>query len=119
MNSRKLAVAAADAALTKQALQVTILDIRGKVDYADYIVLASGTSDRHVKAIASGVEERLTRMQSKRPGVEGLGNAQWVLMDFGEVVVHVFHRPVRSVYDLEGLWIDADRIPVPGEGGAE
>jgi ribosome-associated protein len=112
-----MALAAADAALTKQAVQVTILDVRGKVDYADYLVLASGNSDRHVQAIANAVDERLQKMKAPVQGVEGMGNAQWVLMDFGAIVVHVFHRPVRHVYDLEGLWMDAERIPIPANGG--
>ena len=116
MTPRKLALAAADAALSKQAVQVTILDVRGKVDYADYLVLASGNSDRHVQAIAAAVEERMQKVKARAQGVEGLGNAQWVLMDFGDIVVHVFHRPVRHVYDLEGLWMDAARIPIPTNG---
>ena len=116
MTPRKLALAAADAALTKKALQITILDVRGKVDYADYLVLASGQSDRHVQAIAAAVEERMRKAQARSRGIEGLGHAQWVLMDFGDIVVHVFQRPVRSIYDLEGLWLDAERIPVPTDG---
>ena len=119
MTPRKLALAAADAALSKKALQITILDVRGKVDYADYLVLASGQSDRHVKAIAGEIEERMRRAKSRSRGIEGLGHAQWVLMDFGDIVVHVFHRPVRSIYDLEGLWMDAKRIPVPTDGEVE
>jgi ribosome-associated protein len=118
LTPRKLALAAADAALSKKALQVTILDVRGKVDYADYLVLASGQSDRHVQAIAAAVDERMKRQRASSRGVEGLGHAQWVLMDFGDIVVHVFHRPLRSIYDLEGLWMDAERVPVPTNGEA-
>jgi ribosome-associated protein len=119
LTPQKLALAAADAALTKKALQITILDVQGKVDYADYLVLASGTSDRHVQAIASAVEERMGKLKRPAIGVEGLANAQWVLMDFGSVVVHVFYRAARSLYDLDGLWMDAARVPVPDDGGGE
>ncbi len=116
MTPQKQALAAAEAALTKKALQITILDVRGKSDYTDYIVLASGTSDRHVQAIASAVDERMRRHKRPPQGVEGLANAQWVLLDFGSIVVHVFYRAARSLYDLDGLWLDAERVPVPEDG---
>jgi len=111
---KKVALAVAEAALDKKALDVEILDVSGKVDYADYLVLASGTSDRHVQAIADNVEAELEKRRTKLLGIEGLPESQWVLMDFGDVVVHVFAGELRSYYDLEGLWIDASRVPVPG-----
>ena len=110
---KKLALAVAEAALDRKALDVEILDVSGKVDYADYLVLASGTSDRHVAAIADAVEASLRKKRTTLLGIEGLPESQWVLMDFGDVVVHVFCGELRSYYDLEGLWIDAARVPVP------
>ena len=73
----------------------------------------TGRSDRQVLALSQGIEEAL-RKDGKRPlSIEGLPNASWVLMDFGDVVVHVFQDDARSLYDIEGLWMDARRIPVP------
>lgn len=111
---KKLALAVAEAALDKKALDVEILDVSGKVDYADYLVLCSGTSDRHVAAIADSVESALRKKRVTMLGIEGLPESQWVLMDFGDVVAHVFCGELRSYYDLEGLWIDAARVPVSG-----
>ncbi len=116
--SRGLAIAIAAAALDKKAISVEVLDVSGRVDYADFLVLMTGRSDRQVNALAQGIEEAL-RLGGKRPlSVEGLPHAHWVLMDYGDVVVHVFQDEARSTYDLEGLWMDARRIPVPVPEGA-
>jgi ribosome-associated protein len=116
--ARELATIIAVAALDKKALGLEILDVAGKVDYADFLVLMSGRSDRHVAALSQGIEEAIREKKSKKPiSVEGMPNAKWVLMDYGDVVVHVFQDDVRTLYDLEGLWMDAHRLPVPA--GAE
>ena len=112
-SARELAVAIATAALDKKAVGLEVLDVAGKVDYADFLVLMTGRSDRQVQALAQGIEAAL-RDKGRRPlSVEGLPHASWVLMDFGDVVVHVFQDDARSSYDLDGLWMDARRIPVP------
>ncbi len=112
-SARELAVAIAIAALDKKAVGLEVLDVAGKVDYADFLVLMTGRSDRQVQALAQGIEGAL-REKGKRPlSVEGLPHASWVLMDFGDVVVHVFQDDARSSYDLDGLWMDARRIPLP------
>jgi ribosome-associated protein len=112
--ARALAIEIAVAALEKKALGLEILDVAGKVDYTDFLVLMTGRSDRHVAALAQGIEEAIRAKKNKRPvAVEGMPQARWVLMDFGDVVVHVFQEEVRSLYDLEGLWMDAHRLPVP------
>jgi ribosome-associated protein len=112
--SQRVALAVAEAALDKKAVNVEIIDVAGKVDYADYIVVMSGTSDRQVNALARGIAEDVeTKTKNKCLGVEGLPGGAWVLMDFGDVVVHIFHQDVRGYYDLESLWIDAARVPVP------
>ncbi len=114
--AKRTALAVAEAALDKKALNVLIVDVRGKVDYADYLVVMSGTSDRHVSALARGIEEGVAATTGERcSGVEGLPEGAWVLMDFGDVVVHVFHDEVRGYYDLESLFLDAHRVPVPGQ----
>jgi len=110
---RKLALLAAQAGIDKKALGIEIIDVVGRVDYADYLVLMTGTSDRHCAAIARGVEEDLTKAGHKALSVEGLPQANWVLIDLFDIVVHVFSEDSRNLYDLSGLWIDASRIPVP------
>ncbi|GAB4201594.1 MAG: hypothetical protein OHK0013_13840 [Sandaracinaceae bacterium] len=112
--SKKIALAIADAALEKKAVNVQIIDVYGKVDYADYLVVMSGRSDRQVAALARGIAEGVEQSTGERcAGIEGLPEGAWVLMDFGDVVVHIFHDDVRGYYDLESLWIDARRVPVP------
>jgi ribosome-associated protein len=111
--SRALAIAIAVAGLEKKAVGLEILDVAGKVDYADFLVLMTGRSDRQVAALSQGIEDAL-RKKSRRPiSVEGLPAATWVLMDYGDVVVHVFQDDARSLYDIDGLWLDARRIPIP------
>lgn len=108
---RTLALAIAEAGLDKKALNVEIIDVRGKVDYADYVVVMSGRSDRQVNAIARGIEEHVKKGTGVRClGLEGLPQGSWVLMDFGEAIVHIFHQDTRGYYDLESLWIDAARV---------
>jgi ribosome-associated protein len=112
-DARGLAVLIAIAALDKKAVGLEILDVAGKVDYADFLVLMTGRSDRQVAALADGIEDAL-RKKNRRPiSVEGTQEATWILMDYGDVVVHVFQDDARSLYDIEGLWLDVRRLPVP------
>jgi ribosome-associated protein len=111
--ARGLAITIAVAALEKKAVGLEILDVSGKVDYADFVVIMTGRSDRQVSALALGIEETLRKKGVRALAVEGLPHASWVLMDFGDVVVHVFQDDARNLYDIEGLWLDARRIPVP------
>jgi ribosome-associated protein len=110
--SQKVALLAAQAGLDKKATQVEIIDVAGKVDYADFLVLMTGQSDRNVAAIADAVEGLLRKNGIRAMSVEGLPTANWVLIDFVDVVVHVFQQDSRALYDLDGLWMDARRIPV-------
>jgi ribosome-associated protein len=111
--ARSLAITIAVAALDKKAVGLEILDVAGRVDYADFLVLMTGRSDRQVVALAQGIEEALGEKGTRPLSVEGLPHASWVLMDFGDVVVHVFQDEARSLYDIEGLWMDARRVAVP------
>lgn len=113
-NGRRIALLAAAAGLEKKAEDIQIIDVIGKVDYADYVVLMTGQSDRNVAAIARGVEEDLHAQGIRALALEGLPLARWVLIDFVDVVVHVFQAEWRGIYDLDGLWMDAARVPVPG-----
>jgi ribosome-associated protein len=115
--SRELALALASAGLDMKAIGIEILDVTGKVDYADFLVVMTGRSDRHVYAIAMGLEEGVRKLKISPLSVEGLTASTWVLIDFGDVVVHVFQEEARSLYDIEGLWINAGRVPVPAEEG--
>ena len=113
--AQRMALAAAAAALDKKAMGVEIIDVAGKVDYADYLVLMTGHADRHVAAIADAVDEALGKQGWHAISIEGLPRAQWVLIDFVDIVVHVFLAEARSLYDLDGLWMDAKRVRVPGQ----
>jgi ribosome-associated protein len=111
--SREIAIAVAVAGIDKKAVGLEILDVAGKVDYADFLVLMTGRSDRQVSALAQGIEEALGKKGRKPLSVEGMQQATWILMDYGDVVVHVFQDDARSLYDIEGLWLDVRRIPIP------
>jgi ribosome-associated protein len=110
--AKRIALLVASAGLDKKAVGVDILDVTGKVDYADFLVLMTGQNDRHVAAIAHAVDDALKKGGVHSVSVEGLPAARWVLIDFVDVVVHVFLEETRSLYDLDGLWLDARRIPV-------
>ncbi len=112
--SRDLALAIAEAAVDRKALQVEIIEVIGKVDYADYVVVMSATSDRHANALAKNVDTEMAKKGIHANSIEGLPQGAWVLMDFGDVIVHIFHEDTRGYYDLEALWYDAARVPVPG-----
>jgi ribosome-associated protein len=111
-DAQRTAVAAARAALEKKAEEVVVLDLRGVSGYTDYLVIGSGTSDRQLEAIADGIEKELKSIGHRLVGSEGQRGGRWVLLDFGDVVVHVFHQEDRAHYDLEGLWADAPRVEV-------
>jgi ribosome-associated protein len=111
--AREVAILIATAAIDKKASGLEVIDVAGRVDYADFLVLMSGRSDRHVAALASAIEEALRKKNKRALAVEGLPHANWVLMDFGDVVVHVFQDDARAAYDIDGLWMDARRVPVP------
>ena len=114
-SARETATSIAIAALDKKAVGLEILDVAGKVDYADFLVIMTGRSDRHAQSLAQSIEEALRKKGVRPVAVEGLTHGTWVLMDFGDVVVHVFQDDARRLYDIEGLWLDARRVPVPEE----
>jgi ribosome-associated protein len=82
--------------------------------YCDGFVICTGTSRRHVRALAEGIIEDLRALGYKPSGVEGLDASRWILIDFGDVLVHVFDEPMRGFFDLVALWADAKRVPVLG-----
>jgi ribosome-associated protein len=102
----------ADAAREKLAEDIVALDVRRAVSFADVFIVATGRSDRHVRAIADGITEALAQAGEKPLGIEGEQEARWLLMDFGDVIVHVFQPDVRLHYDLERLWSEASALDV-------
>lgn len=105
---------AIDAALDRKALLPVLLDVGAQVSYTDYIGIVSGRSDRQVLAIAEHVEQHLKERGWTLIGREGQAGGRWSLLDFGDFVLHVFYHPVREVYDIEGLWIEATRVELRG-----
>jgi len=110
-----LARLCAEAALDKKAEDVVILDMRGISSFTDFFVIVSGTSEPQLKAIAASIRERVREATGQRPTAEdGFPVSQWVIVDYGSVIVHIFHADKRSVYGLEDLWNDAKRIEIAG-----
>jgi len=105
-----------DAVRGMKAFNVVVLDVEGLASFADFFVICSGRSHRQVTAIAEFVAGNLKPKVIRAVGVEGLREGHWVLMDYGDVIIHVFYDPVRDFYDLEGLWSDAKRISFHEEG---
>ena len=92
-----------------------ILDLRGISSFTDFFVICSGTSEPHLKAIASEIEQRLKEDHGIRPAaVDGFPASQWMVLDYLQVIVHVFHNDKRAFYSLEDLWGDAPRLEFAG-----
>ena len=108
-----LARLCADGALDKKAEDVVILDMREISSFTDFFVVVSGTSEPQLKAIAGSIREKVREATGRRPTAEdGFPVSQWVIIDYGTVIVHVFHRDKRALYGLEDLWNDAKRIEI-------
>jgi ribosome-associated protein len=101
------------AASEKKALDLVVLDLREIASFTDYFLLASGANERQVQAIADEVYETLKKAGSASARVEGYKTAEWVLLDYGDFVVHVFEQKARTFYDLERLWRESRRVPLP------
>ncbi len=110
LDGRDLAETCSRIALDGKAENVVILDVRGMASFTDYFVIMSGRSTRHVQALAESIENGLRSKRVNTSKAEGLQEGRWVLLDFNDVVVHVFYHEQRDFYDLEGLWYDAPRI---------
>ena len=101
--------------LDKKALDVQVLHVAPLTSIADYLVIGSAESDRQTRAIADSVVDALSRVGQRPLSLEGTTSGQWVLIDFGDVVAHVFRQDTRSHYAIERLWSDARSIQVPGD----
>ena len=100
-------------ALEKKARDLVVMEVRDVTSIGDYFIICSGSSDRQVQSIAQGIEENLSEAGHPPLSVEGVHRGHWVLMDFSDVIVHIFYEPVREFYDLEGLWGHAPRVELP------
>ncbi len=100
----------------RKAVDLVILEVKDLSSFTDYFLICSGNSDRQVQAIASHVEEKMGQQGFRPLGVEGKREGHWILLDYGDVIVHVFYQPVREFYDLERLWSEAPRVELPPAG---
>ncbi|HMK44101.1 MAG TPA: ribosome silencing factor [Dissulfurispiraceae bacterium] len=118
IDSKSRAIAAAAASLEKKAADVVILELAGLTAIADYFVICSAENIQQVKAIVAQIEESLRKLGIRPIRMEGLQHAHWVLMDYGDLIVHVFEADTRAFYELEKFWLDAPRIPFHDEDTA-
>jgi len=101
-------------AADKKAIDPVLLDLRGIADFTDFFIIVSGSSEKQVQAISDEIEERLKKELHEIPiNIEGYATAEWILMDYGDFIVHIFDKNAREFYDLERLWRDARKITLP------
>ena len=113
MDSKKLALLCRELADNKKAEDIVVLDVRKISSITDYFVLASGTSEPHLRAITNEITDKLRNDENLRPrAVDGDNQATWQVLDFFDVIVHVMRADVREKYDLESLWGDAPRVKI-------
>lgn len=113
MDSLKKAIAAAEAALERKAYDLVVLQVEHLSSIADYFLVATGRSDVQVQAIARGIEERMARENEHPLAIEGLAHGHWVVLDYADVVIHIFFEPARDFYRLERNWTDAREFALP------
>ena len=119
IESEEICRALAEAALHAKGADVAVLDLRRLVDYTDIVLLVTARNRRHVQAIAEEIRRvGKHELGMTSLGIEGMTTGRWVLVDLGRVVVHIFDEPMRAFYNLDGLWSDAPRLPLP-EGAAD
>ena len=111
----ELATTCAQIAADAKAEDLIVLDVTGISSFADYFVIMNGRSTRHVQGIAETIENQLRTKRIKATHAEGLQEGMWVLLDFDDVVIHIFYHEQRSFYNLEGLWHDAKKVEIEVE----
>jgi ribosome-associated protein len=119
-DSKSLAIAdlarrAAEVALDNKANDVVVLSLKGVSDMTDFFVIASGTSDVHVRALGQHIQEELKKEGAQAHHVEGVQQGRWVLLDYVDFVVHLFHPSLRNFYQLERLWSDANVVSITAQ----
>src|SRR5260370_40162563 len=113
LDSFRKALAAVEAALEKKACDLVVLQVEHLSSIADYCLVATGRSDVQVQSIARGIEERMAREEERPLSIEGLQHGHWVVLDYDDVVVHLFFEPVRDLYRLDSNWTDAHEVSLP------
>jgi ribosome-associated protein len=117
--ARELALAAARVAEETRGSDIRVLDLRGITPVFDYFVIATGSSRRQMHAMADEVEAVLKKeYHDRKRGAEGYEEGRWIVLDYGNVMVHLFDAEARAYWDIEQLWSDAKRVPVPAAGAA-
>jgi ribosome-associated protein len=107
---------ALECASEKKAWQMVALDLRGVADFTDVFIIASAANTRQAQAISDEIEEQLKKQLDSRPSrIEGYNAAEWILLDYGDFLVHIFEQKVRAFYDLERLWRDAKKVELPAK----
>ncbi len=107
---------AIECAADRKALDMRVLDLRDVASFTEFFIICSGANQRQVQAIADQIEEQLKKQLSTRPvRIEGYSSAEWVLLDYGDFIVHIFNKESREFYDLERLWRDARKVDIPAE----
>lgn len=112
MTALERATICARAAMDSKAEDLVVLDVQGISSFTDYFVIMSGRSSRHVQGLAEAIEGTMRSKRISAAKAEGIKDGMWVLLDFGDVVVHIFYHEQRSFYDLEGLWHDAPKVEI-------
>jgi ribosome-associated protein len=113
--SRERALLCINASLEKKAKNLIVLNVSKISAFADYFIICSGTSDRQVRAVAGAIQENLKKADILPLGVEGDEAARWILLDYDDVIIHVFLESARAFYDLERLWSEAPQMAVPDD----
>jgi ribosome-associated protein len=114
-DAKKSVLLCVNTLLEKKAKDLVIINVRELSAFADYLVICSGTSDRQVRALSSFIQEKLKKSDMFPLGVEGEDFGHWVLLDYADVVIHIFLEPARELYDLEKLWLEAPRMEIGEE----
>ncbi|MBL7713814.1 MAG: ribosome silencing factor [Bdellovibrionales bacterium] len=113
--SQNRALECARAAIDKRAENLKILDLTELSGFTDYFVLCNGSSDRQVKSISDAIDHAMTQAGAELVSIEGYSEGRWVLMDYGDVVIHIFLDALREYYALERLWADAPTVKIPAD----
>ncbi|MBW2558918.1 MAG: ribosome silencing factor [Deltaproteobacteria bacterium] len=111
-DSKELVLQCVNAALERKAEELVILKVGELSSFADYFVICSGNSDRQIQGLAAHIGQKLKKAGIFPLGIEGERSGSWILMDYGDVIIHIFYKPVREFYDIEGLWSDAPRMAI-------
>ena len=112
MKSLDKALLAADIIMERKAIDPVLFNVAEMSSFTDYFLIAGGNSTRQVQSMERHLVKKMKENGLKSYGIEGELEGQWVLMDYGDLIIHLFYEPVRELYDLEGLWIEAPRIEI-------